>query len=142
MSLTKTQLKTLTEKITSERERVLQSLREITDEKYALNEEDRCDEVDQAASDYERSQRIRFRNRDTFYVKKLEKALNKIADGEYAICEDCDCDIKFERLLARPTAELCISCKDEAERAESNNFQAKQSKSLGKQVNLAKDLNA
>ena len=136
MSLTKKQLKTLTEKITAERDRLVASFSENTDEKYILSGDDRPDEIDQATSDYERSQLIRFRNRDVFYAKKLNKALDKISNAEYATCEECDCDIKFERLNARPTAELCISCKDEAERAEQGNFVARQSKSLGKQDNI------
>jgi hypothetical protein len=45
--------------------------------------------------------------------------------------------LKFERLLARPTAEMCIFCKEEAEREESSSFQGRQSKSLGKTVELS-----
>ena len=136
MKLSKKQLATLKEKITSERERILNSFDGLREDELHLNNDDRFDEVDQASSDYERSQRLRFRNRDVFYKKKLEKALEKFDSDEYGVCEDCDSDIKFERLIARPTAELCISCKDEAEREEQGNFIARQSKSLGQKVNL------
>lgn len=136
MSLSTKQLDTLKDKILSEKERILNAFSEASEEQFHLNTEDRFDEVDQATSDYERSQMLRFRNRDLFYVKKLNKALDKISTDEYGSCEDCDCDIKFERLLARPTAELCISCKDEAEREEQNNYVARQSKSLGKKIDL------
>lgn len=136
MKLSKKQLATLKEKITSERGRILSSFDGLREDELHLNNDDRFDEVDQASSDYERSQRLRFRNRDVFYKKKLEKALEKFESDEYGVCEDCDADIKFERLIARPTAELCISCKDEAEREEQGNFIARQSKSLGQKVNL------
>jgi len=63
-----------------------------------------------------------------FYIKKLNKALERFESDEYGQCTDCDCDIKYERLLARPTAELCITCKDEAEKEEQGNFVARQSK--------------
>lgn len=109
-------------------------------EELHLNNDDRFDEVDQASSDYERSQRLRFRNRDHFYKKKLDKALKKFESDEYGICEDCDETIKFERLMARPTAELCISCKDEAEREEQGSFIGRQSKSLGQSGGAVKSL--
>ena len=34
--------------------------------------------------------------------------------------------------MAEPTAEMCISCKEESEMAEQNNFFHRKSKSLGK----------
>ena len=137
MTLKKREVKTLTEKITGERDRILKTFSEEDHEKYFVKTEDRPDEVDQASTEYERAQMLRFRNRDLFYVKKLQKALDKIDSDDYGICEDCGATIKFERLLARPTAELCIACKDEAEREELGNFIGRQSKSLGKTVTLA-----
>lgn len=140
MSLTKKQLTYLKEYIHAERERIQNSF-QADEEKYQLKSEDRMDDVDQAAAEYERSQMLRFRNRDLLYAKKLLKALDKIDQGDYGECEDCGEDIRFERLKARPTAQLCIACKDESEREESANFQAKQSKSLGKQVDLVRNVN-
>lgn len=135
MALTKKQFAELTDKIQSERERLVNSFG-VDVESFAINSEETKDEVDQASADYERSQMLRFRNRDLFYAKKLEKSLVKIKEGCYGECEECGEDIKFERLLARPTAELCINCKDEAEREELGNFIARQSKSLGKKIDL------
>ena len=140
MALTQKQLATLKDKIQAERERILNSFDHINMEELHLNNDDRFDEVDQASSDYERSQRLRFRNRDHFYKKKLDKALKKFETDEYGICEDCDETIKFERLMARPTAELCISCKDEAEREEQGSFIGRQSKSLGQSGGAGKSL--
>lgn len=140
MALTKKQLATLKDKIQAERERILNSFEDVKMEDLHLNNDDRFDEVDQASSDYERAQMLRFRNRDHFYKKKLDKALEKFKVDEYGICEECDETIKFERLLARPTAELCISCKDEAEREEQGNFIGRQSKSLGQSPTVASGL--
>lgn len=137
MTLKKREVKTLAEKITGERDRILKNFSDEDREKYFVKTEDRPDEVDQASTEYERAQMLRFRNRDLFYVKKLQKALEKINSEDYGVCEDCGATIKFERLLARPTAELCISCKDEAEREELGNFIGRQSKSLGKTVTLS-----
>ncbi len=38
--------------------------------------------------------------------------------------------------MARPTAEMCIQCKEESEKDESASFIGRQSKSLGKVVDL------
>ena len=137
MKLKKKQISLIKKKVTEERERVLKSFNEQDQEALHLKSEDRLDEVDQAASEYERSQMIRFKKRDMFYIKKLNKTLEKFEQDEFGTCEDCDSTIKFERLLARPTAELCISCKDESEREENNNFLARQSKSAHAKIDFA-----
>ncbi len=139
MSLKKKELSELKDKIQAERERLANSF-SVDEEKFVVKSEEQKDEVDQASAEYERSQMLRFRNRDIFYAKKLSGALEKIGCGEYGECEECGEDIRFERLLARPTAELCITCKDESEREEQGNFIARQSKSLGKRVELSKSL--
>lgn len=139
MSLKKKELSELKDKIQAERERLANSF-SVDEEKFVVKSEEQKDEVDQASAEYERSQMLRFRNRDIFYAKKLSGALEKIASGEYGECEECGEDIRFERLLARPTAELCITCKDESEREEQGNFIARQSKSLGKRVELSKSI--
>jgi DnaK suppressor protein len=135
MALKKKQLSELKDIIQAERERVINSF-EMSEENFQRKNDEGKDEVDVASSEYETSQMLRFRNRDVFYSKKLLKSLEKMTTGEYGECEDCGDDIRFERLKARPTAQLCITCKDEAEREESNNYIAKQSKSLGKKIDL------
>lgn len=139
MGLKKKQISELKDIIQAERERLVNSF-QMDEERFQLKKDEGKDEVDQASYDYETSQMLRFRNRDVFYAKKLLKSLDKISSGEYGECEDCGEDIRFERLKARPTAELCITCKDEAEREESNNYIAKQSKSLGKKIDLVTSL--
>ncbi len=137
MSLSTRRLKILKEKLQEERERVLDAFNNVSSEEFVLNSDDRQDTIDQATSEYERSQILRFRNRDHYYKKKLDKAIAKFDTEEYGVCEECDDDIKYERLFARPTAELCIGCKDEAEREEQNNITGRQSKSLGTSVTLS-----
>lgn len=134
-ALTKKQLETLKNKLLEER----QSL--VFNDKDGASELDLVlsnggDDVEQSISDYNNSHQLRFRNREVFYAKKIDKALKKFDVDEFGLCTDCGCWIKFERLLARPTAEMCIVCKEESERDESNSFIGRQSKSLGKVVDL------
>jgi DnaK suppressor protein len=44
-------------------------------------------------------------------VEEIDKALAKIEQGTYGICEKCGEPIKKARLKALPYASLCISCK-------------------------------
>lgn len=137
--ITKTQLKKISKKIEEELHKMVYA--NISDNsEFKTSQEELSDEVDKAMADIENAQKLRFRNRENFYVKKLNLALEKIAREEYGDCKECGDHIRFERLWARPTAELCIQCKEESERDESSNFFGRQSKSLGKTINLVPSL--
>lgn len=133
--LTKKQLEKLKVKLIDEKKRMI--FNGMTNEDFAFSEEERSDEIDQANSDFTNAQRLRFRNREVFYSKKIDRSLAMFDKKEYGQCAECGENIRFERLLARPTAEQCITCKEESERDESSNFVARQSKSLGKTISLA-----
>lgn len=46
---------------------------------------------------------------------KIERALRRIEEGTYGICERCGREIPEERLRAVPTTSLCIRCQKEAD---------------------------
>lgn len=46
---------------------------------------------------------------------RVEKALQRMEEGQYGICEGCGCSIPLARLTALPYATLCIKCQREAE---------------------------
>jgi len=114
----------------AEKERILN--KDHDPSRFSLDKNELADPLDEASINIQASQELRFRNRESFYLKKINKSLSAIERGEYGLCEDCGSEVSFERLMARPTAELCITCKEEAEFNEKNNFFAKKSKSLGK----------
>ncbi|MBL7715462.1 MAG: TraR/DksA C4-type zinc finger protein [Bdellovibrionales bacterium] len=100
-------------------------------EDFSVSTDDRMDEVDQASSDAEQAMRMRLCNREVLYVKKLDEALRRIEDGTFGTCTECDEDIELRRLEARPTATLCVSCKEEEERREGMMATGRLHKSLG-----------
>lgn len=100
-------------------------------EDFNVCNDDRFDEVDQATSDMEQSMRMRLRNRERLYLKKVEEALERIAEGTFGLCDDCGEDIELRRLEARPTATLCVACKEEQERREVLTAAGRKHKSLG-----------
>jgi phage/conjugal plasmid C-4 type zinc finger TraR family protein len=48
-------------------------------------------------------------------AQRITKTLQRIADGTYGRCEDCDERIPPARLKAVPTATLCVRCQTAAE---------------------------
>jgi DnaK suppressor protein len=133
--LTKKQLDTLKKKLQDEKSSLVFN-DTLTTVDLSLAVPEVRDEVEQSITDYNNSHLLRFRNREVFYSKKIDKALKKFDINEFGLCDDCGCWIKFERLLARPTADLCILCKEESERDESSNYLGLQSKSLIRTVDL------
>ncbi|MFL5786032.1 MAG: TraR/DksA family transcriptional regulator [Bacteriovoracaceae bacterium] len=134
-ALTKKQLETLKMKLIAEKQTLIYK-ESLSTEGTTLVLPTEGDEVEASISDYNNSHLLRFRNREIFYAKKIDKALKKFEKNEFGRCNDCDSWIKFERLLARPTAELCIFCKEEAERDESSSIMGQQSKSYIRAVDL------
>jgi RNA polymerase-binding transcription factor DksA len=52
------------------------------------------------------------------FLDKINKALVKIDDGTFGVCEECGEEISVKRLEARPETTLCIKCKEDQERME------------------------
>ena len=49
-------------------------------------------------------------------IEEIERALERLRQGAYGICEDCRRPIPKRRLAARPFAVLCVHCKERQER--------------------------
>jgi RNA polymerase-binding protein DksA len=43
-------------------------------------------------------------------LEQIEEALERIEDGKYGVCENCDARIPAARLNAIPYAILCVNC--------------------------------
>lgn len=84
----------------------------------ALLQNDGGDLIDQALGDREKQLALKLKGRQGFFIKKVKVALKKIDEGTFGCCDECDGDISTGRLLARPTATLCITCKEEQENSE------------------------
>jgi DnaK suppressor protein len=76
------------------------------------------DEVDIVSTEKENQMDFRLKARNAIYLKKVRKSLQKIEDGTFGECEDCGVEISYNRLKARPTADLCIQCKEDQEKEE------------------------
>jgi len=94
----------------------------VSDESLHLNPDDRADEADLCRSEIDQNLQFRLRSRTDLYLKKIDAALGRIADGSFGECLGCGVTIDQERLKARPTTTLCIDCKEEQEKKENWHF--------------------
>ena len=87
-------------------------------EEMALDANDLPDEMDLASSEYLQSFTFRLRGREKVFLDKIDRALEKIEQGQFGLCDECGEDISIKRLEARPETNLCIRCKEDQERSE------------------------
>jgi DnaK suppressor protein len=45
-------------------------------------------------------------------LEKIDLALQRLDDGTYDVCARCGGKIPVERLLAKPSASLCVTCQE------------------------------
>ncbi len=76
------------------------------------------DPNDRASQEEEFSIELRTRDRESKLLRKITKALRRLDNDDYGYCESCGVEIGLRRLEARPTAELCIECKELEEKRE------------------------
>ena len=114
----KSELKRFRKILEEKRDTVLRRARETMDQDMTLDASELPDEMDLASSEYMQSFTFRLRGRERHFLQKIEKALKKLDEGEFGICEECDEPISIKRLEARPETELCIRCKEDQERME------------------------
>lgn len=77
-----------------------------------------ADPADRAAAEEEHWLDLRLRERESILRRKIDSALDLINKGEYGYCEETGENIGLERLLARPTATVCVDVKDHDEQIE------------------------
>ena len=76
------------------------------------------DPTDRASLEADRIFMLRIRDRENKLIKKIRKALDRIEDDTYMICEKCGENISVKRLKARPVTTQCIDCKTKEEATE------------------------
>ncbi|MDN5893907.1 MAG: TraR/DksA family transcriptional regulator [Nocardioides sp.] len=74
------------------------------------------DQADVGASSFERDHELTVVNNARDMLAQIGRALERIDDGTYGVCESCGNPIGKMRLMAFPRATLCMSCKQREER--------------------------
>jgi DnaK suppressor protein len=67
--------------------------------------------ADAASNSYNVDILMSISDNDLNLLKDIDNALDKIKNGTYGICEECEEKISEKRLEANPVARYCITCK-------------------------------
>jgi DnaK suppressor protein len=74
------------------------------------------DQADVGSTTFERDHEMSLANNAREMLAQTERALARIDDATYGVCESCGQPIGKMRLMAFPRATLCLSCKQREER--------------------------
>lgn len=117
-SLSAKDLKRFKKMLEDSRTAILAKARKTMEEESNFDTDDLPDEIDQASSEYAQSMAFRLLDREKLLLAKINKAIQRIDDGSFGLCERCEDPISLKRLEARPVTTLCIRCKEEQEKKE------------------------
>jgi RNA polymerase-binding protein DksA len=76
------------------------------------------DTVDQPNIEIEKDLFFHFQERDRRAIEEIYQALKRIESGSFGICDHCEEEIPHQRLMANPTATLCMNCQKRKEQTE------------------------
>jgi RNA polymerase-binding protein DksA len=74
------------------------------------------DQADMGATSFERDHELTVLSNERDKLAQIDRALSRIDDGTYGVCESCGDPIGKMRLMAFPRATLCLTCKQREER--------------------------
>jgi RNA polymerase-binding transcription factor len=105
------QLEFFKQKLTVWRDELVEESRE-TISNLQTEVRDVGDEAERATRETENSLELRTRDRYRKLIKKINKTLVRLDEGDYGYCEETGEEIGLERLQARPIATLCLDAQE------------------------------
>jgi len=122
-SFTDKELKELKERLLTERAELDSQMEEIEQSTFAGNQTDLSGEMgfdeeyaDAGTATFEREKDLSLVNNLRDLKERIDKALAKIDEGSYGLCDRCGKPIEKARIKALPYANLCIEDKQAEER--------------------------
>ena len=82
----------------------------------AIAIEKSADQMDEIQYATERDLAIRNVDRDSVLLREVKAALQRLSEGTFGLCIECDSAISPKRLAALPWALRCIQCQEAADR--------------------------
>ena len=113
--LTMQEIDELRARLDSEREELAAQLTTIEDQAFAATQSDMSGDVgvddesaDAGTATFEREKELSIEQNVRDLIQKIDRALKRIEDGTYGICEVCGKPIEKARIKALPYVDLCI----------------------------------
>lgn len=92
------------------------TLRQLTDIQRDSGDGAGDDQADAGAKTFEREHEMSLANNRRDLLTQVQRALYRLGDGTYGVCESCGQPISKARLQAFPSATLDVTCKQRQER--------------------------
>jgi RNA polymerase-binding transcription factor len=113
--LTTQEIADLRTRLESERAELAAQLTTIEDQAFAATQSDMSGDVgvddesaDAGTATFEREKELSIEQNVRDLIQKIDRALKRIDDGTYGICERCGKPIEKARIKALPYVDLCI----------------------------------
>jgi RNA polymerase-binding transcription factor len=90
---------------------ILSKAKKLKEDSYTLGTDGIQDMADAASNSYNIDILMSISDNDLNLLKDIDNCLDKIKNGTYGICEECEEKISEKRLEANPVARYCITCK-------------------------------
>jgi DnaK suppressor protein len=90
---------------------ILNKAKKLKEDSYTLGTDGIQDMADAASNSYNVDILMSISDNDLSLLKDIDNSLDKIKNGSYGICEECEEKISEKRLEANPVARYCITCK-------------------------------
>jgi DnaK suppressor protein len=114
--LTKPEIVTLRSTLLEEREELRSQLSTIEEDTFSATQTDMSGDsgVDDESADagtttFEREKELSIENNVRDLLQKIERALSRMDDGTYGLCEFCGKPIEKARVKALPYVDLCLT---------------------------------
>lgn len=107
--MTELNLNSIKDRLLAERENLLNKLH---DNDLSIDDSETPDPVDLAVRNYSKNVMLAVSENESRQLTLINEALQRIEDGEYGICQNCENEINPKRLDAIPWARYCLNCQE------------------------------
>jgi DnaK suppressor protein len=100
----------------TERERLLNTASSSRKSEFSIQTDDLADEADLTSVELSQGIVFTLREKEQKTLAEIDEALQRMEEGSFGCCEECDEQIGAKRLEIFPTARLCIVHQEEIEK--------------------------
>lgn len=118
MSLKKEQIKAFKKRLEDLRRNLTNAIREVSEDVKNLDQAKGYSQhqADEGTDDFGRTINLEISNRESIVLRQVERALEKIEEGTYGLCDITGKDIPVKRLEAIPYATMTVDAQDKFEK--------------------------
>lgn len=115
---TKAQIKVYRQRLLELRYQLVDEVKVLSDNSLVSNKQAGEELADIGSDNFMRDMELSLMDEESKKILLIQDALERLDNGTYGICLDCDKEIREGRLEALPYAKLCVSCKSRREENE------------------------